>query len=97
MAVADDVRDETGARAQFLLGECYFELENFDKAVIEFAKTEGLYKFPQWQSKAVFEMARALARQNKLPDAKRQYQRLVDTYPETQAAKAAKQELNRLN
>ena len=96
-AVADDVRDETGARAQFLLGECYFELENFDKAVIEFAKTEGLYKFPQWQSKAVFEMARALARQNKLTDAKRQYQRLVDTYPETQAAKAAKQELNRLN
>jgi len=96
-AVADDVRDETGARAQFLLGECYFELKNFDKAVIEFAKTEGLYKFPQWQSKAVFEMARALARQNKLPDAKRQYQRLVDTYPETQAAKAAKQELNRLN
>ncbi|MBI97227.1 MAG: hypothetical protein CMO78_01580 [Verrucomicrobiales bacterium] len=95
--VADDVRDETGARAQFLLGECYFELENFDKAVIEFAKTEGLYKFPQWQSKAVFEMARALARQNKLTDAKRQYQRLVDTYPETQAAKAAKQELNRLN
>ena len=42
-------------------------------------------------------MARALARQNKLTDAKRQYQRLVDTYPETQAAKAAKQELNRLN
>jgi TolA-binding protein len=96
-AVADDVRDETGARAQFLLGECYFELENFDKAVIEFAKTEALYKFPQWQSKAIFEMARALARQNKPALAKRQYQRLVDTYPETQAAKAAKQELNRLN
>ena len=96
-AVADDVRDETGARAQFLLGECYFELENFNKAVIEFSKTEKLYLFPQWQSKAVFEMARALARQDKPAAAKKVFQRLVDTYPDTQAAKAAKQELNRLN
>lgn len=94
--VAAGVRDDTGARAQFLLGECYLEQKNYDKAIIEFAKVE-LYAFPKWQSKAVYEMAQALLRKENRAGARKQFERLIQSYPETPAATAAKAQLKRLN
>ena len=96
-AVADGVRDDAGARAQFLLGECYLEQKNFDKAIIEFAKVEALYLFPQWQSKAAYECAQAYLRKENRAGARQQFARLVELYPDTPAATAAKAELKRLN
>jgi TolA-binding protein len=55
---------------------------------------EALYDFPAWQSKAVFEMAQALDRLGAKDQAKAQYQRLIQKYPDTEAAKAAKAKLN---
>jgi TolA-binding protein len=94
--VTAGVRDDTGARAQFLLGECYLEQKNYDKAIIEFAKVE-LYAFPNWQSKAVYEMAQALLRKENRAGARKQFERLIQSYPETPAATAAKAQLKRLN
>ena len=90
-------RDVTGARAQFLLGECYFEREQHDKAIIEFAKVESLYAFPQWQSKAAYELAQALLSKENRAAARQQFERLIKRYPDTQAATAAKSELKLLN
>jgi len=95
--VADGVRDDTGARAQFLLGECYLEQKQYDKAIIEFAKVEALYKFPQWQSKAAYEMAQALLQKKNREGARKTLERLIKDYPDTQAAAAAKSELRLLN
>ncbi len=95
--VAEGIRDDVGARAQFLLGECYLEQENYDKAIIEFAKVESLYAFPAWQSKAAYELAQSLLRKDNREGARRQFQRLVDRYPNTPAATAAQSELKRLN
>ena len=95
--VASGVRDDTGARAQFLLGECYLEREKYDKAIIEFAKVESLYAFPQWQSTSAYELAQALLRKENRDDARRQFERLIKRYPGTQAAAAAKSELKLLN
>ena len=96
-AVAAGTRDDVGARAQFLLGECYLEQENYDKAIIEFSKVESLYAFPAWQSKAAYEMAQSLLRKDDRDGARRQFQRLVKSYPDTPAATAAKSALQRLN
>ncbi|MDC0219429.1 tetratricopeptide repeat protein [Verrucomicrobia bacterium] len=96
-AVAAGTRDDVGARAQFLLGECYLEQENYDKAIIEFSKVESLYAFPAWQSKAAYEMAQSLLRQDNRDGARRQFERLVKSYPDTPAATAAKSALKRLN
>lgn len=90
----DAIRDELGAQAQFLVGECHLEQEEFDKAIAEYNKVETLYAFRDWQSKAVFEMAEALTRKGQAGLAKAQYQRLVAKYPDTEAAKAAKAKLN---
>ena len=94
--VAAGVRDDAGARAQFLLGECYLERKQYDKAIIEFAKVESLYAFPQWQSKAAYELAQALLRKDKKEAARMQFERLIKRYPETKAAVAAKSELKLL-
>ena len=106
-AVAAGIRDDTGARAQFLLGECYFEKEQYAKAIQEFGKVEFLYAFPQWQSKAAYELAQALlrlamekaaqgeekaAKKNK-EAARMHFELLIKRYPETKAAVAAKSEL----
>lgn len=96
-AVADGTRDDVAARAQFLLGECYLEMKEFDKAIIEFSKVEALYAFPAWQSKAAYEMAQSFLRQDNRDRARQQFQRLVKTYPDTPAATAAKSQLKRLN
>ena len=95
--VTEGIRDDTGARAQFLLGECYFEQKQYAKCIIEFSKVESLYAFPQWQSKAAYELAQALLRQDQRDKAKMQFQRLIDKYPDTPAATAAKNELRLLN
>jgi len=91
--VAEGIRDDAGARAQFLLGECYLEKKNYDKAIIEYAKVESLYAFPQWQSKAAYELAQALLRKENREGARKQLERLIERYPDTKAAEAAKAEL----
>jgi len=91
--VKEGVRDDAGARAQFLLGECYLENKNFDKAIIEFAKVESLYAFPQWQSRAAYELAQSLLRKGNRDGARKQFERLIKRYPDTKAAEAAKAEL----
>lgn len=87
--LADGIRDETGAHAQFLVGECYLEQAKFDEAIAEFAQVEALFAFPMWQSKAVYEMAQSLDRKGEKAKAREQYQRVVQKYPGTEAATAA--------
>ena len=94
--VATGVRDDAGARAQFLLGECYFEKKQYNKAIIEFSKVESLYAFPQWQSKAAYELAQSLLRIENKDEARIQFERLIKSYPDTKAADAAKSELKLL-
>ena len=95
--VKDGIRDDTGARAQFLMGECFLEQNQHIKARTEFAKVDQLYAFPQWQSKGLFEMARSFAQEKQINEAKTVFNKLIEKYPETASARAAKEELNRLN
>jgi len=95
--VQEGVRDDVGARAQFLLGECYLEQKQLVKARTEFSKVEVLYAFPLWQSKALYEMGRAFAQDNQNAQARKVFMQLIEKYPETSGAAAAKDELKRLN
>ena len=95
--VKDGIRDDAGARAQFLLGECYLEQKQLVKARTEFSKVEVLYAFPLWQSKALYEMGRAFAQDNQDVEARKVFMQLIEKYPETSGAAAAKDELKRLN
>ncbi len=91
--VKDGIRDDTGARAQFLLGECFLEQEQYVKARTEFSKVDQLYAFPNWQSKALLEMGRSFALENQKSEAKTVFNKLIEKYPKTAAASAAKDQL----
>ena len=93
LVLVDGIRDDLGAHTQFLVGECYLEQNKFDDAIAEFAQVEALFAFPEWQSKAVYELAQALDRKGDKVKAREQYQRLVQKYPGTGAATAAKAKL----
>ena len=92
--LAQGIRDELGAHTQFLLGECYLDLKEFDKAITEFAKVEALFAFPEWQSKSLYEIGVAITLKGKPEQAAVVYRRVIDKYPNTPAAAAAKEKLN---
>lgn len=64
-AVANDYRNEVGARARFMMGEIYFAQSDFAKAIPEFQRVMygfGSERAPDeiknWQAKSAFEAAR---------------------------------------
>ena len=60
-------------------------------------KVETFFAFPQWQSKAIYELAQALLQKENRDGARKQFERLIKRYPDTKAATAAKSELKLLN
>ena len=92
--LSEAIRDELGAHTQFLAGECYLEQENFDKSIAEYVKVETFFAFPQWQSKAIYEMAIALDRKGDKAKAQEHFKRLIKKFPDTPAATDAKAKLD---
>lgn len=86
--------DELGAEAQFFMGKCYFEQEMFDEAIKEYKKVETGFPFPQWQSKAIYELAMTLDRKGDKAKAQEQFKRLIQKFPDTLAAAGAKSKLD---
>ena len=84
----DEKRDELGAKAQYLLAECYLDQKKYDQAVAEYTKVAP-YPFKEWQSKALYEMAVAFERKGDRNHANEQFDKLITKYPETGAAKLA--------
>ncbi len=87
--VLAETRDELGAKAQFLRGECYLDLKKYDQAIAEYIKV-SIYPFKEWQAKALYELAVALERKGEFAKSRDQFNRLISQYPQTEAAKAAK-------
>ncbi|HBM15046.1 MAG TPA: hypothetical protein DD381_01650 [Lentisphaeria bacterium] len=77
------------ARSQFQIGECYFSMKEFDKAIIAFIKVETDYDFPEWISKAQLETARVLMLQNKDKEANQILKKVITDYKGTEEASIA--------
>jgi len=87
--VSDERKDELGAEARFLRGECYLDQKMYDQAIAEYIKV-SLYPFKEWQAKGLYELAVALERKGEPTKARDQFNRLILQYPGTTAAKAAR-------
>ena len=90
--VADEIKDELGAEAQFLRGECFLDQKKYDQAISEYVGVT-IYPFKEWQAKALYELAVALERKGEPAKARDQFNQLISQYPDTQAAKVAKGQL----
>jgi TolA-binding protein len=91
-----DDRSETAARCQFQIGECLFLLGRHDEALQELVKVTVAYSYPAWSSKALFEMGRVLEDKGEKDRAVAQYKEVVEQYPESDAAAAARERLKKL-
>lgn len=86
------IKDETSARAQFQIGECYLITKDYDRAIKEFVKVELNYpKFKKWTSRSILELGQALDRKGNKDAAITQYKKVVRKYQGTDEASLARE------
>jgi TolA-binding protein len=83
----------TAARAQFQIGECLFAQDRHQDAVTEFLKVDILYAYPEWSAAALHEAGRCFEELAQLPQARDQYQQVVQRFAESRWAAAAAKRL----
>ena len=93
--IADEnaFRTETAAKCQFMIGETYLLQKDYRAAQINYFKVEQLYKFPEWQGYALYQVAKCDEALNQWREAVRAYEDILKKYPETPAAAKAKVDL----
>ncbi|MBI2824507.1 MAG: tetratricopeptide repeat protein [Planctomycetia bacterium] len=84
---------EVAARARFMIGEIYFQKKDHATAVRNFFKAAFGYGYSQWQAAAHYEAGRCFEEMNKLDQAKKSYQEVVDKHPQSDQAGPARKRL----
>ena len=84
------------AAAQFMIGEIQFQQKKHAEAVKSFYLVLYGYPYPQWQADAAFEAAKCFEALHKKPQAVKQYQELVEKFPQSDKVSAAKSRLEAL-
>lgn len=87
---------EVAARAQFMIGEIQFENKDHAAAISSFFKVAYGYSYPKWQAMAAYEAGRCFEVLKKTEQAVKQYQELIDKFPESDKAPLAKQRIQQL-
>ena len=89
--------DKWMVQGRYQIGECYFNLQQYDKAMAEFVSVDtNAQGYPDWQAKAVLEMGRILLSQNKKSDAVSRMKEVMKRFPKTKAATVAQKYLDQL-
>ena len=95
--VLDKSSAEPAARAQFMIGQIQFQRKKYTEAVKSFYLVLYGYPYPQWQADAAFEAAKCFeALPNKKSQAVKQYQELIEKFPQSERVTAAKSRLEAL-
>jgi len=84
---------EIAARARFMIGEICFEKKDHAGAVKHFFKTAFGYGYPRWQAAAHYEAGRCFEVLNKIDQARKSYQEVVDKHPTSEQAEPARKRL----
>ncbi|MBT6496227.1 MAG: tetratricopeptide repeat protein, partial [Planctomycetaceae bacterium] len=86
-------RTETAAKAQLILAETFLLQKDYKNAQAEYFKVYHLYKFPIWQSAALYQAALCDEALKQWNDAAKLYEELLQKFPRSQYARQAKQRL----
>ena len=91
-----DPSGELADNALYWIGETYFTTAKYGDAIRIFERIEADYADQNKAPDAIFKIGSALAKQGDLALARRTYQRLIEKYPYSTPAAAARVELNRI-
>jgi TolA-binding protein len=86
-------RTETAAKSQFMIADTYLLQKQFQDAQREYLKVYVLYKFPEWQSAALFYAGTCDEALGQWTNAIKSYEDLVREFPESEFAGKAKAQL----
>jgi TolA-binding protein len=81
---------ESAARAQFMLGQIQYQQKKHAEAVKSYYLVLYGYPYPQWQADAAYEAAKCFEALHKKSQAVKQYQELIDKFPQSDKVPAAK-------
>jgi TolA-binding protein len=87
---------EPAARAQFMIGQIQFQQKKHAEAVKSFYLVLYGYSYPQWQADAAFEAAKCFEALHKRSQAIKQYQELMEKFPQSDKVAAAKSRIEAL-
>jgi TolA-binding protein len=87
---------EVAARAQFMIGRVQVEEGKQAEAVKSFYKVAYGYSFARWQAAAMYAAGQSLEALKNVPQAVKQYRELVDKFPQSEEAAAARQRIKSL-
>tara|TARA_B100000579_G_C22730074_1_gene803759 strand:- start:283 stop:1200 length:918 start_codon:yes stop_codon:yes gene_type:complete len=93
---ATDV-DLWSVRSRYQLGNSYFELKQYEEAVVEFVNLEINYpQYPNWQAMSVIGVGRVLMEQDKKKQAAERFKEVLVKYDDDEALKIAQNYLDKL-
>lgn len=92
----DDPSGELADNALYWIGETYFTTGKYGEAIGFFERIEADYADQNKAPDAIFKIGASLAKQGDLALARRTYQRLIEKYPYSTPAAAARVELKRI-
>ena len=89
--------DKWMVQARYQMGECYFNLRKYDKAMAEFVSVDtNAQGYPDWQAKAVLEMGRILLVKQDKDEAAARMTEVLKRFPKTKAAGVARKYLDEI-
>lgn len=91
-----DPAGELADNSLYWIGETYFTTGKYGEAIRIFERIEADYADQNKAPDAIYKIGAALAKQGDLTLAKRTYERLIEKYPYSTPAAAARVELNRI-
>ncbi len=87
---------EPAAQAQFMIGQIQFQQKKHAEAVKSFYLVLYGYPYPQWQADSAFEAAKCFEALHKKSQAVKQYQELIEKFPQSDKVTAAKSRIEAL-
>ncbi|HEY2882310.1 MAG TPA: tetratricopeptide repeat protein, partial [Pirellulales bacterium] len=86
-------KTEMAAMAQWMIGETYFNQNDFATALRDYLRVEVVYSYPRWQAAALLQAAKCYQQLGQPQEAAELYAKVLQSYPQTEFVAEASQRL----